>query len=59
MCCSTFQESGKKLGDKFENFGDKLKKVGECSFCTLVQYHYYMYVCLIGTLNMPEFVLND
>ena len=29
-----FQESGKKLGDKFENFGDKLKKVGTRYACT-------------------------
>ena len=28
FCYSLIQESGKKLGDKFENFGDKLKRVG-------------------------------
>ena len=40
-----FQESGKKLGDKFENFGDKLKKVGtyilySCSVTVYLLYNY-------------------
>ena len=48
LCCSMlFQESGKKLGDKFENFGDKLKKVHR-DVCSLLLYRFCCTVRFVG-----------